>query len=58
MSEGVTLSEVAAQQTTIIEVNAGFGSSLHQAFQDYLTLDGGRPHDVMTNIESLDGGRP
>jgi hypothetical protein len=58
MSEGITLSEVAAQETTIIEIDAGFGSSLHQYYQDYLTLDGGRPHDNFTNIEPLDGGRP
>ncbi len=52
----VELLEVESSGIGIIEVDAGFGSSLLQAMQDYLTLDGGRPHDVMTNITSLDGG--
>jgi hypothetical protein len=54
----VELLEVETQGVDIIEVDAGFGSSLLQAFQNYLTLDGGRPQDVMTNITPLDGGRP
>jgi len=54
----VELLKVEAPQITIIEVDAGFGSSLYQAFQDYLTLDGGRPADDFTNIKPLDGGRP
>ncbi len=49
---------VTVTQTQILEVSAGFGSSLFQTYQDYLTLDGGRPNEVMTNIEPLDGGRP
>ncbi|MBI9090140.1 MAG: hypothetical protein JEZ12_13070 [Desulfobacterium sp.] len=54
----VELLEVEHQQVDFIEVDAGFGSSLYQAFQDYLTLDGGRPADNFTNIKPLDGGRP
>ena len=42
---------VTVSQATILEVSAGFGSSLFQTYQDYLTLDGGRPNEVMTNIE-------
>ena len=54
----VELLEVESLGIDIIEVDAGLGSSLLQAMQDYLTLDGGRPYDVTTNIIPLDGGRP
>jgi len=52
----IELLEVETQQITMIEIDGGFGSSIYQAFQDFLTLDGGRPYDIMTNISPLDGG--
>lgn len=54
----VELLKVMSQQITIMEVDSGLGSSLYQSFQDYLTLDGGRPAENFTNIKPLDGGRP
>ena len=52
----VELLQVTLPQIDLIELDAGFGSSNLQAFQDYLSLDGGRPGDVVTTA-SLDGGR-
>lgn len=52
----VDLLAVEPVQTELIEVAAGFGTSMFQAFQDYITLDGGRAGDDFTNISPLDGG--
>ena len=52
----VELIEVTTPTITVLEVAGGMGTSLLQTFQDYLSLDGGRPGDVFT-INSLDGGR-
>ena len=48
--------DVEQVQAGMIELDAGFGSSLYQALQDYITLDGGRAGDMFTNITPLDGG--
>ena len=52
----VELIEVTTPTITVLEVAGGMGTSLLQAFQEYLTLDGGSPSSVMTNITPLDGG--
>jgi hypothetical protein len=53
----VEMLEVESVQSEMVELQAGFGSSLYQALQDFITLDGGRPFDNFTNITPLDGGR-
>jgi hypothetical protein len=50
--------EIEFAQADIIELASGFGSSLYQALQGYITLDGGSAGDVFTNITPLDGGTP
>lgn len=52
----IEIISITDEPIAIIEVPANSGTSFLQAMQDYITLDGGRPLDVMTNIEPLDGG--
>ena len=48
---------VETVQVSLIEVDSSMGTSMLQAYQDFLSLDGGRPLDVFSGITPLDGGR-
>ena len=48
--------EVESYSMDLIEIEVGAGTSVYQAFQEFLTLDGGRPYDVFANVTPIDGG--
>lgn len=47
---------VESMQVSVLPVEAVFSGSLLQMFQDFLSLDGGRPLDEFSGITPLDGG--
>jgi hypothetical protein len=52
----IEIISIEDEPIAVIEVPANSGTSFFQAMQNYITLDGGRPLDVMANMEPLDGG--